>query len=140
MSIQTNLAEPSSPNAHTDFTCNQEQQQLSSISRSIEEMNSDRNETLLNEKKTLKRHLGLFSGISFILGMIIGSGIFISPKGVLKETESIGLCLVVWVLCGLISILGALCYAEIGTVIPLSGSELAYMREGNVTIVKSILF
>ncbi|CAM4784309.1 unnamed protein product [Rotaria magnacalcarata] len=130
MSIQTNLAEPSSPNAHTDFTCNQEQQQLSSISRSIEEMNSDRNETLLNEKKTLKRHLGLFSGISFILGMIIGSGIFISPKGVLKETESIGLCLVVWVLCGLISILGALCYAEIGTVIPLSGSELAYMREG----------
>ncbi|CAF5226220.1 unnamed protein product, partial [Rotaria magnacalcarata] len=68
------------------------------------------------------------------------SGIFISPKGVLKETESIGLCLVVWVLCGLISILGALCYAEIGTVIPLSGSELAYMREGNVTIVKSILF
>ncbi|CAM4956179.1 unnamed protein product [Rotaria socialis] len=129
MSIQTNRAEPSSPNAHTDFTCNQEQQ-LSSISRSIEEMNSDKNETLPNEKKALKRHLGLFSGISFILGMIIGSGIFISPKGVLKQTESIGLCLVVWVLCGLISILGALCYAEIGTVIPLSGSELAYMREG----------
>ncbi|CAM4820896.1 unnamed protein product [Rotaria magnacalcarata] len=129
MSIQTNRAETSSPNAHTDVICNQEQQ-LNSISRPIEEMNSDRNETLPNEKKTLKRHLGLFSGISFILGMIIGSGIFISPKGVLKETESIGLCLVIWALCGLISILGALCYAEIGTVIPLSGSSLAYMREG----------
>ncbi|CAF3270261.1 unnamed protein product, partial [Rotaria sp. Silwood2] len=34
----------------------------------------------------------------------------------------------------------ALCYAEIGTVTPLSGSELAYMREGNLDIVKSILF
>ncbi|CAF1122816.1 unnamed protein product [Rotaria sordida] len=129
MFVQANSVEPSSSDAHTDLTSNQEQE-INSISRSIEETDSDRNEIVPIEKKALKRHLGLFSGISFVLGITIGSGIFISPKGVLRETESVGLCLVIWTLCGFISILGALCYAEIGTVIPLSGSELVYMREG----------
>ncbi|CAF4949805.1 unnamed protein product [Rotaria sp. Silwood1] len=129
MFVQANSVESGSSDAPTDLTSNQEQQ-INSISKSIEEIDSDRNEILPIETKTLKRHLGLFSGISFVLGMIIGSGIFISPKGVLRQTESVGLCLVIWVLCGFISILGALCYSEIGTVIPLSGSELVYMREG----------
>jgi hypothetical protein len=81
---------------------------------------------LPTDEVTLKRHLGLFSGVCFIIGSIIGnlltlvfficssydcllllgSGIFVSPKGVLRETQSVGLCLIVWVGCGLISILG----------------------------------
>ncbi|CAF3850546.1 unnamed protein product [Rotaria sordida] len=136
MFVQANSVEPSSSDAHTDLTSNQEQE-INSISRSIEETDSDRNEIVPIEKKALKRHLGLFSGISFVLGITIGSGIFISPKGVLRETESVGLCLVIWALCGFISILGALCYAEIGTVIPLSGSELVYMREGYTENLKN---
>lgn len=63
-------------------------------------------ETPVKEDVTLKRHLGLFSGVCFIVGIIIGSGIFVSPKGVLRETESVGLCLIVWVSCGLVSLLG----------------------------------
>ncbi|UJR36528.1 hypothetical protein I4U23_029249 [Adineta vaga] len=82
------------------------------------------------DEVTLKRHLGLFSGVCFIVGIIIGSGIFVSPKGVLRETQSVGLCLVIWMACGLVSLLGALCYAEIGTVIPRNGAEVAYMKEG----------
>ncbi|CAF0777144.1 unnamed protein product [Rotaria sordida] len=85
---------------------------------------------LIPDEPTLKRHLGLFSGVCFIIGIIIGSGIFISPKGVLQETQSVGLCLIVWTACGLISILGALCYAEIGTIIPRNGAEVAYLKEG----------
>ncbi|CAF1101483.1 unnamed protein product [Rotaria sp. Silwood1] len=85
---------------------------------------------LPTDEVTLKRHLGLFSGICFIIGIIIGSGIFISPKGVLRETQSVGLCLIIWVACGLVSLLGALCYAEIGTVIPRNGAEIAYLKEG----------
>ncbi|CAF5121781.1 unnamed protein product, partial [Rotaria sp. Silwood1] len=84
---------------------------------------------LPTDEVTLKRHLGLFSGICFIIGIIIGSGIFISPKGVLRETQSVGLCLIIWVACGLVSLLGALCYAEIGTVIPRNGAEIAYLKE-----------
>ncbi|CAF1289956.1 unnamed protein product [Adineta ricciae] len=83
-----------------------------------------------NDEVTLKRHLGLFSGVCFIIGIIIGSGIFVSPKGVLRETQSVGLCLVIWMACGSVSLLGALCYAEIGTVIPRNGAEVAYMKEG----------
>ncbi|CAF1062901.1 unnamed protein product [Adineta steineri] len=78
----------------------------------------------------LKRHLGLFSGVCYIIGIIIGSGIFVSPKGVLQETQSVGLCLIIWMACGFISLLAALCFAEIGTVIPRNGAEVAYMKEG----------
>ncbi|CAF3120388.1 unnamed protein product [Rotaria sp. Silwood2] len=65
-----------------------------------------------------------------ILKRNLGSGIFVSPKGVLRGTESVGLCLIIWIASGLVSLLGALCYAEIGTVIPRNGAEIAYMKEG----------
>jgi L-type amino acid transporter 9 len=39
--------------------------------------------------------------------LLIGSGIFVSPKRVLQETESVGLCLIIWVACGLVSLLGS---------------------------------
>ncbi|XP_072019831.1 b(0,+)-type amino acid transporter 1-like [Amphiura filiformis] len=79
-----------------------------------------------DHKVHLKRQIGLFTATCLVIGNIIGVGIFISPKGVLRQTQSVGMCLVVWSLCGLISLLGALCYTELGTMIPKSGGEYVF--------------
>ncbi|KAK7176313.1 hypothetical protein R3I93_000537 [Phoxinus phoxinus] len=78
----------------------------------------------------LRQDVGLVSGICLIVGTMIGSGIFISPKAVLEGTGAVGPCLCVWAACGLLATLGALCYAELGTMIVKSGGEYPYLMEG----------
>lgn len=48
------------------------------------------------------------AAINVIISVMIGSGIFVSPTAALKYSGSIGLCLVVWAACGVISLMGTL--------------------------------
>ncbi|XP_064637645.1 large neutral amino acids transporter small subunit 1-like isoform X2 [Lineus longissimus] len=82
------------------------------------------------ERVELKRQLTLLHGVVIIVGGMIGSGIFVSPVGILRHVQSPGMSLVVWFLLGLISTGGALCYAELGTTFKVSGGEFVYIKKG----------
>ena len=78
---------------------------------------------------SLKRSVGVPGAIALLVGTMIGSGIFATPKWVLIYVGSVGMSLVMWSLCGLIALFGALCYCELGTLIPKSGAEYPYLME-----------
>ncbi|XP_012349071.1 b(0,+)-type amino acid transporter 1 isoform X1 [Apis florea] len=82
-----------------------------------------------NNSVHLKRRVGLVSGVALIVGTMIGSGIFVSPSGLLVRTGSIGISFLVWTACGMLSLCGALAYAELGTMNTSSGAEYAYFMD-----------
>lgn len=78
----------------------------------------------------LRRELGLPSAISMIVGIVIGSGIFLGVHRVAHGTGSPAMIVVLWVLAGLMTLFGALCYAELGTIFPRAGGEYVFLKEG----------
>ncbi|CAL1544164.1 unnamed protein product [Lymnaea stagnalis] len=90
----------------------------------------DSNVQIDTDKVQMKREMGLVSATSVVIGSVIGAGIFITPKGVLQNTGSIGLCLLVWLLAGVSALGSALCYSELGTTIQKSGGGYTYIKKG----------
>ncbi|HWP44292.1 MAG TPA: amino acid permease [Blastocatellia bacterium] len=78
----------------------------------------------------LQRRLGLFSAIAVLVGSTVGSGIFRSPAGIAEKVPVDGLFLLLWVFGGLLSLCGALTYAELAGALPRTGGVFVYLREG----------
>ena len=78
----------------------------------------------------LKRTLNLFNAVTFIVGDIVGSGIFITPTTVLLYSGSFGMSLIFWAIGGVLAIAGGLVFVELGLLIRDSGADYAYLREG----------
>ncbi|MBV7274616.1 amino acid permease [Clostridium sp. PL3] len=77
-----------------------------------------------------KREMGLFSAVSIIAGIMIGSGIFFIGTFVLQRSHNApGFSLLVWLAGGVVSLLAGLCYAELGAAMPRSGGAYIYLRE-----------
>jgi len=77
----------------------------------------------------LTRSVTLLQGVSLMVSVMIGSGIFVSPRYVLLHSGSVGITLMVWISSGIMALFGALCYCELGTLIHRSGGELTYIQE-----------
>ena len=83
-----------------------------------------------NSGKHLKKELGVFSGISLVAGMTIGSGIYYLGSYVLERVNmSMGMALVCWIVGGIVSILGGLCFAELGAEMPVTGGMTTYLAK-----------
>jgi APA family basic amino acid/polyamine antiporter len=80
--------------------------------------------------ENLSRTFSLRDLITIVIGTVIGSGIFIVPAVVLRMAEgNIGLALLAWLLAGVLSLLGALTYGELGAMAPESGGLYVYLRD-----------
>ncbi|XP_027254525.2 solute carrier family 7 member 13-like isoform X2 [Cricetulus griseus] len=77
----------------------------------------------------LKRELGYFWGVNFLIINIIGAGIFVSPKGVLEYScMNVGVSLCIWAACAVLSMTSSLCFAEIGIAFPYSGAHYYFIK------------
>ena len=73
------------------------------------------------------RRLGAVSAVAIIVGIVIGAGIFKTPSMVAGVTGDVGWLMVAWILGGVISLAGALCYAELATTYPHAGGDYHFL-------------
>ncbi len=78
---------------------------------------------------SLKRELGLFDATMVVVGGIIGTGIFVNPYIVARALDSTPLVLGAWFAGGVVAIIGALAYAELGQQQPQAGGPYVYLRD-----------
>jgi APA family basic amino acid/polyamine antiporter len=87
-------------------------------------------DNLTTDQTEFKREIGVFGGVSIIGGIMIGSGIFYLGSYVLQRTGmNSALALLCWIIGGLITLMGGLCYAELGAAMPKAGGRVVYLNE-----------
>ena len=84
---------------------------------------------MLPENHLLQKRVNLFDGISIVAGAMIGSGIFIVSADIARNVGSPGWLMVVWLITGVITVIGALSYGELASMMPHVGGQYVYLKE-----------
>jgi APA family basic amino acid/polyamine antiporter len=80
-------------------------------------------------KQDLPRKLGAVDATAIVIGIVIGSGIFLLPNVIARTLPSGTAILAAWIISGVLSFFGALAYAELGAMMPATGGQYIYLRE-----------
>lgn len=81
------------------------------------------------ENHLLQKRVNLFDGIMIVAGAMIGSGIFITSADIARTVGSPGWMMVVWLITGIITVIGAISYGELASMMPDVGGQYVYLRE-----------
>ena len=85
----------------------------------------------MSEKRLeLIRGLGPWASAAIVVGTMIGTGIFLKPAEMAREGRTVSVVFAAWIVGGILSLFGALSFAELGAAIPEAGGEYAYLRRG----------
>lgn len=83
----------------------------------------------MSEKRLeLVRELGPWAAAAIVVGTMVGTGIFLKPAQMASEGGSVTIVFAAWIVGGILSLFGALSFAELGAAIPEAGGEYAYLR------------
>lgn len=86
-------------------------------------------ETETSAPTELRRVLGIWSAAAIVVGTVIGSAIFLVPNDMVKSVGSPLMVFAVWIFGGILTLFGALSYAELAAALPYAGGEYVYLRE-----------
>ena len=81
------------------------------------------------ENHLLQKRINLFDGVSIVAGAMIGSGVFIVSADIARNVGSPGWLLVVWLITGIMTLIGALSYGELASMMPQVGGQYVYLKE-----------
>ena len=79
--------------------------------------------------RELPRRLGVLDATAIVVGIVIGSGIFVLPNVIARSVPSYAGIVAAWLIGGVLSFFGALAYAELGAMLPATGGQYVYLRE-----------
>ncbi len=80
-----------------------------------------------SEAQAHRPQLGLWDAVSIIVGIIIGAGIYETPPRIFSGVSDPTLAYSIWAMCGILALIGALCYAELATAYPRDGGDYVYL-------------
>ena len=90
---------------------------------------------MTEETSVFKKRVNLFDGVSIVAGAMIGSGIFIVSADIARNVGSPGWLLVVWLISGLMTVIGAISYGELASMMPQVGGQYVYLKEAYHPVV-----